>query len=354
MNTGVRCSGLTRAEAIVGVAAAGLVILTAGPVVGGAARASRANVCMLNLGTIAAATNRFAIDSRQMPPSYVYGAGPNGTQWNLQDQQVSNPNPANGYVHWSGMLTSGGYTQGSAVYQCPDVPSGGAPNTNPGPVAADWDAGQVNDVGSGPAPALPNDRQAKRLAYTANAALMPRNKLVAGSTPRHAVLVGVNGKRGPVTRGAGTGTGIGDESAGSSGPINDPSNTILMTEFGFLASGGWSTIANTTSGLLMKSHRPVTPFVGMSSGTDVFNEPNSPTIARFRYPTAGEIAPLSPGVLTSGNSELSAVGRHHAGGTAFFSFTDAHVELSTVEATVSGRRWGDRFYSISGNNAVRP
>ena len=36
------------------------------------------------------------------------------------------------------------------------------------------------------------------------------------------------------------------------------------------------------------------------------------------------------------------------GGAANFAYCDGHVELSTVLETIKKRRWGDRFYSLTG------
>ena len=56
---------------------------------------------------------------------------------------------------------------------------------------------------------------------------------------------------------------------------------------------------------------------------------------------------------------LNAVGRHHPGkdkkgGTANFCFVDGHVEQMTVLQSLQQRKWGDRFYSITGENRVSP
>lgn len=127
-----------------------------------------------------------------------------------------------------------------------------------------------------------------------------------------------------------------------------------MAEWAFTPSLAWRTIAvNNGSGDEYKSYRPVTPFVGVSAGTNVYAEPNSVAFARFRYPTVGEIQPLGPDMLAT-STELNAVGRHRAGGTSLFAHLDGAVVQMTVQQTIAGRLWGERFHSITGNTAVVP
>ena len=59
------------------------------------------------------------------------------------------------------------------------------------------------------------------------------------------------------------------------------------------------------------------------------------------------------------SSALNAVGRHHAGadkagfgGKCNYVYTDGHVELQGIVDTIEKRLWGDKFYSITGNNRV--
>jgi prepilin-type processing-associated H-X9-DG protein len=110
----------------------------------------------------------------------------------------------------------------------------------------------------------------------------------------------------------------------------------------------------------------VTPFIGGSSGTDVYSEPTFGNAAeRFFYPTERDLLPsdrLGPGQIVSNASTLNAVGRHHEGsssattregqggfgGTANFVFVDGHVERAHVRDTVRDRKWGRRFYSLTG------
>jgi prepilin-type processing-associated H-X9-DG protein len=248
----------------------------------------------------------------------------------LQDQRQSHPVPQNGYVHWSYALLSDGDKIPSEAFKCPATNGGGAPATNPGAKAENWEAGQVNDVGGTVGADTPDDRQAKRMAYTGNAAIFPRNKFAESGGIRRNQLV-------------------------REARITLPFNTILATEFLANEVADWKAVFD---GQVSKSHRSISPFIGGSSGTDIYNEPLSGgNTARFFYPNVSEMLrndQLGPGMIRDGNSILNAVGRTHPGGdkqyggTANFSFIDGHVERMTVIKSIEQRKWGDQYYSLTG------
>jgi len=66
----------------------------------------------------------------------------------------------------------------------------------------------------------------------------------------------------------------------------------------------------------------------------------------------------SPNVIDGAlGPETNAIGRHHPGGdrlggTANFLYVDGHVERTTILETLKERRWGDKYYAITGNNIV--
>lgn len=322
--------GFTLIELLVVIAIIAVLIGILLPALGTARRTARTIKCASNARSVVQGVAAYNATFGYYPPSYVYATDQTSMEWRIQDQQISNPTPANGYVHWSYALFSNGSVSEDS-FKCPEVPNGGAPAANPGPDAKDWESGQENDLGQGPGSAIPSDRQVKRNAYTGNAAIFCRNKFYSSGGERRNQLV-------------------------RDAWVEMPSNTVLVTEF--LAKANWRSLAVNN---VIKSHRPVTPFVGISAGTDVYSEPPSGA-RRFRYPTTNELQDLDQvpdGAIDDANCGLNAVGRHHPGvkdskgGTANFAFGDGHVEQTNVFKTIEGRRWGSRFYSLTGENSLR-
>lgn len=338
MQAGSRRRAFTLIELLVVIAIIAILVGLLLPVLSSAREEGRATQCAANAGTVAKAVVAYATEEEFFPPAYMYGQDEESGKWRLADQLPSNPNPANGYVHWSYALFDGGSVPENA-FTCPTVTNGGAPRTNPGPDPDNWEPEQVNDLGGTIGAARPTDRQTARMAFTGNAALFPRNKFSAGTTRRNQFV---------------RTSAIDMSGRGSSG-------TILVTEF-FDNQDNWSSLAATDSGgggnPRIKSHRSVSPFIGKSSGTDVYLEPKLGSVARFAYPRESDIKDAGDiqdqFVLQDGQSStlLNAVGRHHSGGTANFAFADTHVERTTIIKSVRERKWGDRFFSLTGPNEV--
>jgi prepilin-type N-terminal cleavage/methylation domain-containing protein/prepilin-type processing-associated H-X9-DG protein len=329
--------GFTLIELLVVIAILAILIGILLPSLGKARESARSLKCAANLRNVGQAVTIYTVDFDYFPPAYVYGKDIDGGGWRVEDQLESNPTPANGYVHWSWALFGGDRGGGGIAeeaFQCPALTNKGAPRTNPGGDTNDWEPWQRNDLGQGPGARSPLDRQARRMAYAGNAAIFPRNKFALGA-PRRNRLV----NPGVVEMGA-----------------NGGAKTILATEF--LDVQQWRSLAVDQ---VVKSHRPVTPFVGGSAGTDVYLEPDGGSTPRFFYPRRSEILKwdeLGAAMIDDKQSTLNAVGRHHPGGdkvyggTANFVFVDGHVENLTVIETIEQQLWGDRFHTLTGNNRV--
>ena len=166
-----------------------------------------------------------------------------------------------------------------------------------------------------------------------NAAIVPRNKF-STATRRHDRLVNTSGIDASI-RGAG--------------------GVILATEF-HDNNDGWTSLATDGANRVIKSHRPVNPFLGRSAGIDVYNEPTTGSAQRFVYPSVDDLLEddeqrSAKGLIEYPNTVLNAVGRHH-GGKTVFAFVDGHVELLDIRDTIKDRLWGDRYYAITGPNRV--
>lgn len=337
--------GFTLIELLVVIAIIAVLISILLPSLASARESARQLKCLAHQRSVATAVANYTATNKDLYPfSYTYANSQEGMDWDVEDQLDSNPAAANGYIHWSASLfdNESPTSIGSEAFTCPSISTrGGAPRANPGGNQNDWQEGYSDDAGNSGPTEHPVDRQASRMAFTGNAAIFPRNKL-AVSTPRKNKQV-------------------------KDSEIQFGSRTILLTEYFF--NGTWNPITGQGVGnpQAVKSHRPITPFVGLT-GTDVYLEGNlADPEGRFRYPdinnpTTGLKLAADIGdraIDGAQGSILNAVGRTHKsrrdkfGGSANFTFIDGHGEVLTVAETVTKRLWGDRFYSLTGDNRVR-
>lgn len=326
----------TLIELLVVVAIIAILISILLPSLNSARNSAKAVQCGANLKDVGVGIATFVSERGFYPPSYAYPDSPGDwdiTLDNLRSNQSLSREHA--YQHWSYYLYSKG-TVHDKSFTCPSMNKGGHPRTYPGMDAEDWEAGQSADGND--KPFNKTDRQARRIAYTANAAILPRNKFstdLADGGPRVNVLVRDN-------------------------LIKMPGRVVLATEF----NKNWRAVAiRYAGGLESRSHRPVTPFYHTSSTINEYAA--SLEQEGFRYNRTGDKA---YGLVARRDHEelealidheqtLNAVGRHHPGGdqlggTANFLYCDGHVQRKTIKQTIEDREWGENYYSITGNNRV--
>ncbi|MGP1346834.1 MAG: type II secretion system protein [Phycisphaerales bacterium] len=344
-----RFAGFTLIELLVVVAIIALLIGILVPALGAARTEGRAAVSASNQRQIGQAVATYVADFQYFPPSYVYGNRETGLGWNVDDQiSGSSGNPVDvtfGYVHWSTALFDI-QSLNIEAFEAPVLNDGGAPATNPGSNPNDWVPNQQDDAGntqnSTPSD-YPEDRQAKRVAFSGNDAIFPRNKFVraGGSTQPLRLYQLVQ-----------------------TGRITDEARTILAAEFNGVAD--YRAVSQSLGGdaIRIKSHRPISPFVpgggfgAASEWPDVQDTDLSPSGGfSFYYPeetlyTQFEAARVSPEAGILDNVPPLAVGQHYPGGKSNFVFADGHVERLSPQETFDRFLWGDRYYSLTGPNKV--
>lgn len=240
--------------------------------------------------------------------------------------------PSNGYIHWSSYIYganaggSGRGVGGADAFTCPSLDDGGLPPTNPAP--GDEMGGQVVSVPGG-------DDQVRRLAYTVNEVVCPRNKLhpgIASDPP-------APGREARQVKAA---------------MVKNSSKTILATEFW----GNWQIISGTdgasggTDGTV-KSHRPVHAFRTVSGGSlnlysaDLGSSPAYERAAPSEMPADGVVRPNTPH-----QNRLYYVGRNHGKSPKMaltnFLYCDGHVETKRIEETLDPKsfEWGENVFCV--------
>ena len=321
-----RTKGFTLIELLVVISIIALLIGILLPALGAARKSAQAIVCGGNQRSVGQAMTTYTTDGKDLyPPSYVYPMDDKGN-WRWADQFPGNTGTSVRYLHWSYMV-SGKQASGDAAFTCPTLDNGGLPRTVPGDDREDWQT----------PPFFPEDLQAPRMAYSGNAALIPRNKFVKSFKIRQNKMV-------------------------NTAEVTNASNTILAAEF----SENAYLVRNSSES---KSHRPIQVLEGIGNGMDILGEGVLGT-KRYRYSETGLfkdynklLASTSFGetrISDNGGPDLNAIGRHHSGGGAGsggagsegssnFVFADGHVERTTPLETIEERRWGDHMYSVTGN-----
>ncbi|MGD0767986.1 MAG: type II secretion system protein [Tepidisphaeraceae bacterium] len=358
-----RSKGFTLVELLVVIGIIAVLIGILLPALSRAREAANQVKCASNLRTIGQGLAQYLVDYNQRyPVSYSYY----GMQLNVSAGQETPAVATQGYIHWSSFLYSrrdlgGNYpgnfmsTSGWEAFQCPTMNNGGLPAAEPG--YSNMEPGQIYDPASAssPGPSQLPDYQAPRMAYTANEAIMGRNKFIPGFTTT------------PVPN-------IRTYQWVPAAQIKHSASTILVTEF----NPDWNVVNDSSDAnqgvLVCKSHRPVCPYilttvqapshgVGGVGAYKVDEAPlhqlagNSPCLMRVTkdmltpYPHLGNPAPGMTG------SSLDWVGRVHGSfkldgsgwdtRTTNFLYCDGHVENKNIADTLNPWEWGDEMYSLN-------
>jgi prepilin-type N-terminal cleavage/methylation domain-containing protein/prepilin-type processing-associated H-X9-DG protein len=339
-------SAFTLVELLVVISIIAMLLAILIPAMSRAKKTAQAMTCAADMRGTGLGMFAYVADFQYFPASYLYPSNADGG-YSTENQP---PKHDYGYLHWSWYLFYRGKVS-AKCFTCPSMNKGGAPRTNPGKMPEDWESGQTDQKNQTQPNDEVTDRQAPRMAFTANAAIIPRNKFTKD------VIIGNGLRFNRFVRA--------DE-------VRNPSSLILLTEF----NNNWKALGvQQGGGILSKSHRPVLPFEHLGVGyMDDLIYAAPPNTSGFVYGDGSgeqgkyglkplkEVESLAATDLLNGKTghPLNAVGRHHPGpgqttimgGCANFLYVDGHVKRKTVLDTVQSREWGEKFYSITGKNDI--
>lgn len=355
-----RC-GFTLIELLVVVAIIAVLVSILLPSLSMARAQAKAVKCGANIRNVGTAMTFYTSDYKVYPMSYVIARDDSGNYDPARQDQTK----ANGYVHWSYFLYSAGKVNAEA-FTCPALQNGGFPRTNPGTKAENWESTpmQTDDKGvtaSNCESAAVEDKQAPRMAYACNAAIVPRNKFKQANNSWDPARDDPNPDS--------PGNGLWHNRFVQDTEIVTPGKTILATEF----FQNWAAFSSSTSGqseVKCASHRPINVFCTVS--TNDYHEYNIaklvgiPAVLSYGNPDGPKPFDLEttadlnriwdkPVAGTSlSDRGPNSVGRHHPGGTgdysgtANFIYCDGHVDRKGVLETLQKHEWGLKYYSLTG------
>jgi len=349
----MRFKGFTLVELLVVIGIIAVLVGILLPALSKAREAANQTKCMSNLRTIGQGLAQYLDDYNEFyPASYSY------VGQTIQNGIESPAYATNGYIHWSSFIYGRkdlgvNYPQtyfstvGWEAFQCPSINNGGLPADEPSQNNIEPD--QNYDPAKGANPLLP-DMQAPRQAYTANEAIMGRNKYVLGYQGCDRTYQFVRATM-----------------------IRHSADTILVTEF----NQDWHVVNDVSdadgSTIVCKSHRAVNAYeiitdIGGAGAYKLDTVAPNGSQAQYIRVNASMLTPyphLNNPALGKTVSSLDWVGRNHGsfklgnvrlpGGqvvsgwdmrTTNFLYCDGHVENKNIVDTLTPWQWGDYMYSL--------
>lgn len=327
--------GFTLIELLVVIGIIALLAAILMPSLAKAKELAKASSCLSNEHNLGLGLMMYATDNHStLPVAYNY---------------VNGSSSAAGYFHWSAALYPKDYEANTNCYSVSPLPSGQmrypkvakmfvCPTHTPGgwaptnfTVGAN---GRLDNPPSGQASQTAgiDDRQAPRLSYVANEALMPRKKFGAaydasGSTPNTANIRQV-----------------------TTDDIDGADNTILLAEFSDSPNCIYG--SSTAGGAAYKSHRPAS---GMKiTGGGVFDGETytlGTKVSKLTYDEAMTAinAVLADKSAAASSHHISYVNPNTHGTGSNYVFADGHAGKEPFKATFdpASYMWGRKVYSCS-------